>query len=423
MKWFNKQNYFTKYLLCIALLFICLLLIRTIVMNNNTLAYTNEDIYIKNNILIDNDNYLVNVYYPKFKDSEINRIVTNLIYPYIKSFEKNSKDIEMKTKLEINYSLFFINKHVNIFFEINNSIDAKDINKSILIDLNKRKLSNISEIYNEDLLNEKLQTLKDKYPSYVSNVILNQNKTDFNYLITEEGFTIYFTNLKYDKNISYIPNLKVTLNENVIEENYNIDTSKKMIALTFDDGPSEYTMEILKCLKLNNSKGTFFELGIHMNKFKEVTKRLYDSGMEVGNHTYSHKYLTKLKLSRALNEINSTSILYNQITGDNMHLMRVPYGSINSTIRQNAPFPIIAWNIDTKDWLYRDAEVSAPIVLDYVKDGDIILMHDIYNSSVELAKIIVPELKARGYELVTVSELAKYKNYNLEPGVVVREIK
>ena len=201
------------------------------------------------------------------------------------------------------------------------------------------------------------------------------------------------------------------------------EENKKLVALTFDDGPSEYSLEILDCLLENKSKATFFELGYRMKNKKEITKELYDSGMEIGNHTYSHKYLTRLNDKEALEEINSVSILFNEITGDNIKLLRAPYGSVNSTVRNLSPFPIISWNIDTKDWLYKDPDKSLPIILEHVSDGDIILMHDIHEPTIELVKRIVPELIGRGYELVTVSEMAKLKNKQLENGVVYRKIK
>ena len=195
-----------------------------------------------------------------------------------------------------------------------------------------------------------------------------------------------------------------------------------MVALTFDDGPSSYSLEILDTLLLNNSKATFFELGNRMKNNKNITKRLYDSGMEIGSHTYSHKYLTRIEKEEAINEINSVSILFNEITKDNITLLRAPYGSVNADVRKLSPFPIILWSIDTKDWLYKEPEKSSKIVFDNVKDGDIILMHDIHKETIDLVKIVVPELKARGYELVTVSELAKYKNKSLDSGVVYRRI-
>lgn len=423
MKWFNNRSIIFKYLICVFLLFIFLVLAK--------LSFAKPEVEIdfsifdksvtKSNIYINGeDKYVIDVNYPKFKDKKLNELITNWVYNYIKEFKEEAKDLN-NNQLIINYSIYYIEEHANIFFDINNTLKPKDINNNILINLKSKDMSNIAEIYNEEILKENISKVKNKYPSFVSSKILNEDIDKFNYLITDDGYIIYFTNLDYSKSISYIPNIKVNLNVKSVEEEF--DKSKKMVALTFDDGPSGYTLEILDCLELNGAKATFFELGSKMKKYSDITKKLYTSGMEIGNHSYSHKYLTRISLGKALDEINSTSIIFNQITNDNLSLLRPPYGSVNSTIRKNSPFPLIFWSIDTKDWLYRDANISAPIVLDNVKDGDIILMHDVHFTTIELVKIVVPELISKGYELVTVSELAKYKNYTLAPGVSVREIK
>ena len=264
-----------------------------------------------------------------------------------------------------------------------------------------------------------MSRVSKKYSKKISDDILTSDINDFNYLIDEDEFTVYFDSLAFN-DITYTPMLEIRKNtKSVYEEEQN----KKLVALTFDDGPSEYSLEILECLIENDSKATFFELGSRIKNNKEITKKLYLSGMEIGNHTYSHKYLTRLNTNEVLEEINSTSILFNEITGDNIKLLRAPYGSVNSSVRNLSPFPIISWNIDTKDWLYKDPDKSIPIILEHVSDGDIILMHDVHEPTIELVKRIVPDLIGRGYELVTVSELAKIKNIELENGVVYRKIK
>lgn len=416
MKWYNNLNYISKYVICVTLLFLCIFLAKlSFYKGEKQIEYTNIDV-IKTNIHSEEDKYIIDAYYPKFKDNELNKIVTDWLYSYIKVFKENVK--EDNSKLEINYQFYNINNYINIFFDIDNSLDKNDRRKNILIDLKDKKISLITELYNEEELREKISRVSKKYSKEISDNILTSNINDFNYLITDDEFTVYFDSIKFD-NISYIPMLEIEKNTKSVYEEEN----KKLVALTFDDGPSEYSLEILDCLLENESKATFFELGYRMKNKKEITKKLYDSGMEIGNHTYSHKYLTRLNDKKALEEINSVSILFNEITGDNIKLLRVPYGSVNSTVRNLSPFPIISWNIDTNDWLYKDPDKSLPIILEHVSDGDIILMHDIHEPTIELVKRIVPELIGRGYELVTVSEMAKLKNKQLENGVVYRKIK
>lgn len=417
MKWFNNLNYIVKFIICVILLFICIYLAKLCFYKEEKLNNYNDIEIIKTNIYDETDNYVVNVYYPKYRDASLNKIVTDWLYKYVKDFKESSK--ENKSSLEINYVLYNINNYSNIFFDINNSINENDKRKSILIDLKEKKLSLITELYNEEELRKKIDVINKKYSNEISNKILSSDINTFNYLIDEDKFTIYFDGIDYG-NISYEPLLNLKESK---ESSYEEVKDKKMISFTFDDGPNENTLEILDTLIANNSKATFFELGNRMKNNKEITKKLYESGMEIGNHTYSHKYLTRINKGDILNEINSVSILYNEITNDNIELLRAPYGSLNSTVRSLSPFPIILWSIDTKDWLYKDSNKSLKIILDNVSDGDIILMHDIHKETIELVKMAVPELKARGFEIITVSEMAKYKNVKLENGVVYRKIK
>ncbi len=418
MKWFNNLNYIVKFIICVILLFLCIYLAKLSFYKETETKDTTLDIYVtKTNIYDEGDNYIIDVYYPKYKDTELNKIVTDWLYNYIKDFKE--KVAEEKSRLEINYTLYNVNGYSNIFFDISNSLNRNDQRKSILINLKEKRLSLITELYNEEELREKIDRVSKKYSSNISTAILSSNINTFNYLITDDEFIVYFDNIEYES-ISYIPFLNLKESKQISYEDIK---DKKMVALTFDDGPSEYSLEILDCLLENNSKATFFELGNRMKNNKEITKKLYDNGMEIGSHTYSHKYLTRISESEVLNEINSVSILFNEITNDNIKLLRAPYGSVNSKVRELSPFPIILWNIDTKDWLYKDPSKSSPIVLEHVSDGDIILMHDVHKTTIELVKIIVPELKARGYELVTVSELSEFKNIKLENGVIYRKIK
>ena len=416
MKWFVDLNYVFKYIICVTLLFLFVFLAK-LSFYEEIKSQENIDISVtKANIRNDDENYTIDVYYPKFKDIELNKIVTEWIYSYIKEFKETTSD--EKSKLVINYKLYNVDGYANIFFEIENSLKPNDVRKSILINLKDKKLSLITELYNEEELREQLSRVSKKYSNSISTDILTSDINNFNYDISDDEFIVYFDSLKFD-NISYTPMLEI---RNDVKDVYE-DNNKKYVALTFDDGPSEYSLEILDCLLENNSKATFFELGNRMKSRSDITLKLYNSGMEIGNHTYSHKYLTRITKNEALEEINSTSILFNEITGDNIKLLRAPYGSVDSSVRQLSPFPIISWNIDTKDWLYKDPDKSLPIILEHVSDGDIILMHDVHEPTIELVRRVVPELKARGYELVTVSELAHLKNYQLENGVVIRKIK
>ena len=197
---------------------------------------------------------------------------------------------------------------------------------------------------------------------------------------------------------------------------YHIDPSKPMVALTFDDGPSQYTPGILDALEKYESRATFFEVGNRVNWYPDTVLRISKLGCEIGNHSYDHALLGNASAAKIRSEISTTDAKIKAITGKKPTLLRPPYGSIGSSLRQNAGKPMILWSIDTLDWKSRNADAVYRNVINQVKDGDIILMHDIYSSTRTAVTRIVPELRKRGYQLVTVSELAQYRNVKLTAG-------
>lgn len=195
-----------------------------------------------------------------------------------------------------------------------------------------------------------------------------------------------------------------------------IDPDKPMIALTFDDGPSKYTPEILETLKNNNSSATFFVLGQEADKYKDTVKLIIKDGSEVGNHTYNHKNLTKLSYEEISNQIIKTEDSIYGSSGYISSLVRPPYGASDADLNKSISRPIIKWSVDTKDWQSRNAQKVTGHVLNTVKDGDIVLMHDIYESTAEASKTLIPKLVEMGYQLVTISELAECRGLPLTAG-------
>lgn len=195
-----------------------------------------------------------------------------------------------------------------------------------------------------------------------------------------------------------------------------IDPDKPMIALTFDDGPSRYTPEILEVLKENNSAATFFVLGSEVNKFKDTLNQMIEEGNEVGNHTYNHRDLTKVSDEELYKQIQGTDDLVYNASGYTPAIMRPPYGASNDELNKKISKPVIKWSIDTRDWENRNVEMITNEIFENVKDGDIILMHDLYDSTAEAAKIVIPQLVEMGYQLVTVSELSEYRGVSLTAG-------
>lgn len=197
-----------------------------------------------------------------------------------------------------------------------------------------------------------------------------------------------------------------------------IDKKKPMVALTFDDGPNAPTTNrIVTTLKKNGAVGTFFEIGENLGKpeNQKAVKRAYELGNEIGSHTLNHKCLTKLSSSEVKAQNNGCCKLLEKITGMKVTLMRPPYGSFSEETKKAVDMPMIMWSVDTLDWQTLDAEKTYRSAMT-VKDGGIVLMHSIYSQTADAVDKIVPALKKKGFQCVTVSELFRYKKKTLKKG-------
>jgi peptidoglycan/xylan/chitin deacetylase (PgdA/CDA1 family) len=204
---------------------------------------------------------------------------------------------------------------------------------------------------------------------------------------------------------------------------YFVDPNKKMVALTFDDGPSQYTDGILDTLEKYNARATFFEVGNRVSLYPAAVSRIDKLGCELGNHSYDHARLGSASVSKLKSESKQTDKKIKAITGKTPTLFRPPYGSIGTNMKKTVKKPFILWSIDTEDWKSRNADSVYNRVIGHVSDGDIILMHDLYSSTEAAAKRIIPKLVEQGYQLVTVSELAQYRDVTLVDGESYSKLK
>ena len=191
----------------------------------------------------------------------------------------------------------------------------------------------------------------------------------------------------------------------------------KYIALTFDDGPSSFTNRLLDCLEKNNAKATFFMVGKEIDSFPDEVKRMESLGCELGNHTYSHVDLTTLSPEDMSAEIAGVDEDLVNLVGHGATVLRPPYGNINDSVRSTVGTPMILWSIDTLDWESQDAQQITEAVMSQVQDGSIILLHDIFSTSVDAVEIFIPRLIDEGYQLVTIHELAKINGTELQTGI------
>lgn len=199
---------------------------------------------------------------------------------------------------------------------------------------------------------------------------------------------------------------------------------KKLVALTFDDGPFPATTNrLLDILREKEVQATFFELGTMASRYPDVTKRVYDEKHELASHTMSHRQLNKLSAGEVASEVGQAKDIIRGITGKDPGLMRPPYGAINSMVVEQAGAPMILWTVDTEDWKSRDAGAVLERTKATVFDGAVILMHDVYESTVDAAAMVIDELRKDNYEFVTVSELAKIRGVELKSGEVYGSFK
>jgi peptidoglycan/xylan/chitin deacetylase (PgdA/CDA1 family) len=196
-------------------------------------------------------------------------------------------------------------------------------------------------------------------------------------------------------------------------------SSEHEVAITFDDGPSPvYTPQILALLKKYNAKATFFVLGRKVEQFPQVIKAMAEDGHEIGNHTFDHPRLTQTAKPKCEREIERTRLDLELLgCADQPHLVRPPYSAYDkqlTTYLTHTKRELVLWSLDSGDWKGLNADTIVHNVLDRVKNGSIIIFHDSDEKdkadrrpTIEALKVILPTLQARGYRMVTVSDLAE----------------
>lgn len=321
-------------------------------------------------------------------------LILVLIYLYNQTEQILNKEYnDYQNNIYIDYP-YFNNPIIDTY--ITNYLNPYITNKPSSIDL-------LFIDYDYHQLNEKIELILYIYQEK-ENMIKQHSKKfeiEVNNNVIIENTKVLDTSIEYD-----------ILNQNII------NPKQPMIALTFDDGPNHNTNRILDILEKYNVKATFFILGSNIKNNEDTIKRMFNMGMEIGNHMYSHKLLTKLTNEEILTEINYVDNAIYNITNTYPTLLRPSYGTINNRIKKLIDRPIIIWNIDTLDWKYHNSKKISNRIISSAKDGNIILMHDIYRATANSLEITIPKLLQEGYQLVTVSELLYYKGIPPKSGQV-----
>ena len=196
------------------------------------------------------------------------------------------------------------------------------------------------------------------------------------------------------------------------------DCGAKLLAITFDDGPGNYTGALLDGLAERGVHATFFVNGVNASGWPETLKRIVDEGHQLANHTYHHKNLNTCSAQTVVSEISAVQTLITAAGGDENAYIRAPYGNANKTVKSVVTAPLIYWSVDPEDWKYRDAETVRQNIESGAFDGAIILVHDIYKTSVDGALAAIDDLLAEGYEFVTVRDLLLRRGVTPDAAVV-----
>ncbi|MGO5022771.1 polysaccharide deacetylase family protein [Lawsonibacter sp. LCP25S3_G6] len=199
--------------------------------------------------------------------------------------------------------------------------------------------------------------------------------------------------------------------------------SPPLVALTFDDGPrNKTTGPLLDGLALREVPATFFLVGSRIDGSEALIERIAADGHQIGIHTYDHVIVTDLSRGDFDLQVGKTRAKLTNILGDDSFWLRPPYGIVDSSVEQWCDCPLVLWSVDPEDWKDQDVDRIVASVLEHVRDGDIILMHDIFESSVEAALRVVDALLAQGYCFVTVEQLMEQRGVQPQNGVRYRRL-
>lgn len=375
-------------------------------------------------IIHDQKNTRIAINYPKTIYPTFNKEIEN----YIKEIEETFTDeyssflgLKGKAELNIDYK-YYVTKEKYISITLYTYIDSsllstpiKEI-KTFTYNTKKKKELNLIDLCRDDTICQKEieEQLEKKHTESYKELLTISYLKELPFSITEDEVTIYIPSYQ-DPNTPYLIHLpysyfslekkekhRIVFKYQVKEK--SIDPKQKVIALTFDDGPSKYTNRILKLLKKYEINATFFVLGNKVPLYTEALQTMLKNGNEIGNHSYNHKLMSSLKKEEIIEQIDQTQKSLQSTLGYTPKCLRPTYGSVNPKIRQNTNLNIVLWTVDTLDWKIKDPKRIAERGLK-VKDGDIILMHDAKERTIKALSIMIPKLLEQKYQFVTISEL------------------
>ena len=402
----------------------------------------------------ENKNYIVEINYPKVKSKQLLAYTDDYIKNKKKEFKEeiskeeplNSSKYEFKADYKVTDNNNILGLHLNIS-EYTGGAHHVRYDKSYYYNKESNEIVSIKDFLEKDTSLDKLANLSYYYVMKYS----DDNNLNFDKEGVKEGLSSNLNNFEhfnfiddglefifppyqiayyaageikivipYDELNGIIKNkyLKYSKKNNIKQDNNrNLKefSNKKLIAFTFDDGPSYIgTNKLLDNLDKYNARVTFFVLGSRVENYKDTLTKAYKMGNTIGNHTYSHSNLLKLDNYSVMDEIKKTNEAIKNITGSETIYLRPPYGNINSDIKNISNMYTILWDLDTEDWKYKDKDRIADYIISNAHDGAIVLLHDLYETSVDGALLAMERLEKEGYAFVTIDEMIKIKDIQLD---------
>lgn len=403
----------------------------------------------------ENKNYIVEINYPKVKSKQLLAYTDDYIKNKKKEFKEeismeeplNSSKYEFKADYKItdnNNNILGLHLNIN---EYTGGAHYVRYDKSYYYNKESDEIVSLKDFLEKDTSLDKLANLSYYYVMKYS----DDNNLNFDKEGVKEGLSFNLNNFEhfnfiddglefifppyqvayyaageikivipYDELNGIIKNkyLKYSKKNNIKQDNNrNLKefSNKKLIAFTFDDGPSYIgTNKLLDNLDKYNARVTFFVLGSRVENYKDTLTKAYKMGNTIGNHTYSHSNLLKLDNYSVMDEIKKTNETIKNITGSETIYLRPPYGNINSDIKNISNMYTILWDLDTEDWKNKDKDRIADYIVSNAHDGSIVLLHDLYETSVDGALLAMERLEKEGYAFVTIDEMIKIKDIQLD---------
>lgn len=398
-----------------------------------------------------------NVVYPVFHSEKVDQLMRNYVIHQVEDFQRvNGKSYKSGNELVINYTVIHHDTHtLSVRFNKSEHLAGKLEVRSqhvVTYDLVRQTQLQLADIFNDKPVARTLfaRILHDYFQQRDSNTLTPSELEQFSKITPEDiqefalndGMLIIYADphqpaaaqdkvaigIKKDVLAAVLgdtfvsvspgitPDVDVSLTYSIEAMPYHdisTDPNARMLALTFDDGPGNQTPELLDVLKKYGAHATFFVIGRQVSTYADTVRREVNEGNEIGNHSWSHPNLTLLSQAGLRQQIGDTQQVIKEVTGGYTPvLMRPPQGVFNGPVAAyigSQGMNVQLWNVDTLDWLNRDAQVVYDRVMSAAADGRVILLHDIHPTSIAAATRAIPELVARGYQLVTVSELNKYR--------------